>query len=693
MYYSMLRDFKQEERNKMKRNLFLRTDILPGEIPIMFNNKNLYYPFTEKKIKDTYIENLINKDTTIPYYFHIPKSNGKFRKISLLHPIAQLQAFSYIIRYEQMITSFCSRSSFSVRSPLKRNIAKYNIDKVKEKKIKRLYDEFSFSKETKITSDEDEILFLNYFSYKKYKHISQLYDSIKFKRAKYKYNYFIKLDIQNFFPSIYTHSLAWAILGDKSIAKKTIGDKTSFANATDIICQKINFNETNGLIIGPEFSRVMSELLLTQVDAILLKDLALEKGKSINKDYIIYRYIDDYFIFAKDISTTNEIEEKLDSLLEEYNLHLNTGKKDIQTRPFKMYSTPIVELKQSLKSFRLDKLFTSFELKNNKLEKNTLEETVFIYGKKIHWNELFTKVERIIYENKSSSQKVVNYFLQAIRSSIDYDGGRPWGIINSLEIITSIYSLDINNDSTKHLIAIAAKVNIKCNNLLITEQKNKEELNSEDDNFPEKLKNINEIINNINIVKENVFQSLYFSMKNNFEKMEVMYDLLILFKTFDKPLNPQFLSKIIQDFPKSYFVLCSVGYYIQNEKLNGIDHRYLTVGIKLEKTIDNIKNNYASKGSKNNILEGEYFYIMNDFSFYPGFKPSKREKYRKKIKKDYSLMEPSNENEKESFAFIWESITQRSYFEWNQTTNTFIRKIAKKSSNIYRNKLVKDYTF
>lgn len=66
----------------MKRNLFLRTDTLPEEIPLMFNNKNVYLPFTEKKMKTYFeIEEDINKKNTIPYYFHIPKNNGKSRWI------------------------------------------------------------------------------------------------------------------------------------------------------------------------------------------------------------------------------------------------------------------------------------------------------------------------------------------------------------------------------------------------------------------------------------------------------------------------------------------------------------------------------------------------------------------------------------------------------------------------------------
>lgn len=673
----------------MKRNLFLRTDVLPREVPILFNNKNVYLPFTEKKMKEPYLDELINLNITIPYYYHIPKKDDKLRKISLLHPIAQLQSFTYILRYEQMITSFCSKSPFSVRSPLKRNIPKFSKNISEEKRFKKLYEEFSWSKDTDITSEEDKIMFYNYFSYKKHTNISQLYESIKFKRAKYKYNYFVKLDIQNFFPSIYTHSLAWAILGDKASAKKNIGNKSLFGNATDRVCQKINFNETNGLVVGPEFSRVMSELLLTQVDTALFRNLYIKYEKMRNKDYILYRYIDDYFIFTKDSNTAKLIEEALDSLLEEYNLHLNTGKKEIQKRPFKVYSTPIIDLKKSIKDFKLSKLFTWLNKKEE--DQSMLNKDMFIEnqikGEQKDWNDLFEKIEKIIYENNSSSRRVVNYFLKTIRSSVNYDGGSPWNILNTLEIITNIYSLDINHDSTNHIITIFSKINIQCNEILKEQLKIKDELNKEEEDISIQLEKIETVIKHTHIVKENLFQNLYIAMKNNFDKMEIMYDILILFKALEKPLNPQFLSRIIDFFPNSYFILCAVGYYIQNEELNGVDMSYLTVVKKLKKTVYNIKDNYISKGSKNDILEGNFFYIINDFSFYPGFRPSERQKLTKHIENAYTNIYKDNnlQNEKKTtFILLWEKITKNSYFEWNTNTDVFIRKIVMKSSDIYK---------
>ena len=58
----------------------------------------------------------------------------------------------------------------------------------------------------------------------------------------------------------------------------------------------INYNETNGIIIGPEFSRIISEVLLTRIDLEIARDLS-SQGLELNKHYLIYRFIDDYTIF------------------------------------------------------------------------------------------------------------------------------------------------------------------------------------------------------------------------------------------------------------------------------------------------------------------------------------------------------------------------------------------------------------
>lgn len=97
--------------------------------------------------------------------------------------------------------------------------------------------------------------------------------------------------------------------------------------------QRMNYNETNGIVIGPEFSRIFAEVILQQVDNNVLSKLAHKKIYN-NVDYQCFRYVDDYFFFY------NNDEVKTDALtffvneLKTYKLAINDAKTQHYERPF-----------------------------------------------------------------------------------------------------------------------------------------------------------------------------------------------------------------------------------------------------------------------------------------------------------------------------------------------------------------------
>ncbi|TQR31725.1 RNA-directed DNA polymerase [Lysinibacillus sphaericus] len=638
----------------MREQLFFKTDTLPAEIPILFNNKNLYSNFTKKYFSDLYLTDekyqSLFSFITVPYHFYVPKDEYNNRKLSLLHPIAQLQMFSYILRYEQLIVAFSNESRFSVRSPIIRNQPVFKPKDI-HKTWKRLDEEFSFSKENSVTSEEDEKYFNSYFSYKSFKNIQNLYTSPKFNRVKYKFNYFIKLDLQNFFPSIYTHSIAWAILGDKSLAKKLRNEKDLFANATDIICQRINFNETNGIVVGPEFSRIVSELLLTRIDSTLYNNLH-ELNYFFNKDYVLYRYIDDYFLFAENKEIATKIENVMKLELDNFNLKLNESKKNIQEKPFDMLDHSIIELKNAFSLFN----FNLLRFENAGLKSKTWLDNI--------WKDLFNNIELIITKYPHSKEKTIKYFLKKVRNSIPINYEiNLFSLTNIVEIISQLYSLGINSYSTDYLIAIYTKI-------IQTLKKDKE---NHEDFF--------------NFINEKIYQYCFTLLKNNFDKIHTMYDLIIFIKFLDKKIPSTFLIKILEANTKNYFVLCSVGYYILNDNLTGINTQYLTVIKKLRKIIITFKNEYIGKGADSSILEAGYFYIINDFSYYPGFRPSDRNKLKKQLNREINqltLTIKGNIQLQNVYKDIFTKITSSSYYDWNKDITSFLREAAKKSINIPR---------
>lgn len=62
--------------------------------------------------------------------------------------------------------------------------------------------------------------------------------------------------------------------------------------------QHANYKETNGIIVGPEISRIFAEIILQAVDLAILRQLKELYGYSLGRDYEIRRYVDDSYVYA-----------------------------------------------------------------------------------------------------------------------------------------------------------------------------------------------------------------------------------------------------------------------------------------------------------------------------------------------------------------------------------------------------------
>ncbi len=140
--------------------------------------------------------------------------------------------------------------------------------------------------------------------------------------------YVVKADISTCFPSIYTHSIPWAIQGKDEAKEKRFptnrknkDEKSHWSNNLDRDVRNCNDSQTNGLLIGPHTSNIVSEIILTSVDYIL-------QEKGFKK---VIRYIDDYTYFAEDENNANNFLKTLELALKEYELLLNQKKTSICT--------------------------------------------------------------------------------------------------------------------------------------------------------------------------------------------------------------------------------------------------------------------------------------------------------------------------------------------------------------------------
>ena len=146
----------------------------------------------------------------------------------------------------------------------------------------------------------------------------------------YNYKYILKTDIKNFYPSIYTHSIAWALHTKELIRKK--GNRADYANflglKLDRLFQSANDGCTNGIAIGPAISDLISEIILSSVDTASSKII-----DSKNIDFLGVRFKDDYRFLCQSKQDANFIIKTLQKQLALFNLTLNESKSQIDELP------------------------------------------------------------------------------------------------------------------------------------------------------------------------------------------------------------------------------------------------------------------------------------------------------------------------------------------------------------------------
>lgn len=668
----------------LKQEWFLTTEVLPSEIPTFFSNLPL------KNELEELLEHILDKDKrsdfdkyninySIPLKYEIPKNNSGYRIISLMHPTSQLKFLLYIMKYEYLLINFLQKSKFNIRKVQKANKITFTESKAIDKERLKIEQDFGITGNTTITNEELDRFFKKYFTYNRHHNLSCILKSPSFIRDSLKYRFFSKLDIQNFFESIYTHSITWAIVGDKHLGKEYSKKelKNTFAAQSDIIQQKCNENETNGIIVGPEINRIIADIILTHCDYNIEKNLN-QQNITFNKDYKIYRFIDDYYIFSSTHEILELLEQEISRELSIFHLKLNLDKHQIKEQPFSLDDTSIIQLKYYLNAFNNNRELKFLKLLNNPdtIEKYRILLTedsdnyrisiAQILTKEAAWIELYSSIRNIISIAPSSKRRVVLYFLKTISLEIyepifinqettNYNKifFKYFSTINTaLDQINNIYSIHPDYDTTKAYI-----------NTLITFMSSisKLELTINTNNNGKFIKNCKEYLL---AIENRIFENIYQVLKNNSNRINNISDLIVYLKFFKKKLSSQFLCHMLDENSDDYFTICAISYYIIGDTL-----RYKVVLNYLFKLISNFINNYKTH-TKNLLDDAKYFYILNDFLYYPEFQCLEIEGQLVidilNSKKDEYL------NNKKNFEkFIFEKFMKQSYYNWNLTHDDF----------------------
>ena len=451
-----------KRRKKVKlsysKERVLFSDVLPYECPIIFSNRYLYrflakylwigkFGKKETQLKQTKrtdekdasafaallfgcyeqgepISDLKHKNNALfyPYHFNIAHKANKNRTLSIIHPYNQWQVVDFYEQYKYSILYLCNQSKYSLRKPHKVAQYFYYRDRLHRKLLGHQSDK------VELFFNEYENL-KTYFSYKKYSNIYKFYEDYRYQRAEKKFKHLIKFDLQSCFDSIYTHTISWATAGGADKVKVLPCYHGSWlGDAFDNLMQSVNARETNGIVIGPEFSRIFAEIILQYIDQKVEQELLKEKLCQ-KSNYECYRYVDDYFLFYNDEQDRSLFMESLTKWLKEFKLQISPSKTEEFERPFitkvtiakqriehlfsNIFSTPLWEEVES--NLDVEKEDEN-EDENSDKDREILDKKFNIY---LPANKVNAQIKAIVRECGIEYRDIANYLLEKMSQRLD----------------------------------------------------------------------------------------------------------------------------------------------------------------------------------------------------------------------------------------------------------------------------------
>ncbi len=323
---------KYRKRNRLD---IILTDSRPVELPKNYSltyfynylNSHKVLSMFEKVKRELRTSDKENKGNiwgaqwhAAPLKYHIIKNRFEKREMSLISPISMIEIPLFVEAYEKQLLLFSSEGGFSVRRHEVNDGLKY-IDTKSDKGV-----QYKCSEEMRIEASGD------FYAIYPFKFISSLHKSDYWYQLNREYRYFGKIDYSKCFDSIYTHTFTWLITKN-SVDGKDYGNYQYFLNMCDRMMQNLNGSVTNGIVVGPEFSRLMMEILGQNIDNRVKAKLS-NQGILEVRDYSICRYVDDIFIFADEESIVENIIGLYRDEAEIFHFRLNDQKRIIGKLPY-----------------------------------------------------------------------------------------------------------------------------------------------------------------------------------------------------------------------------------------------------------------------------------------------------------------------------------------------------------------------
>ncbi|WP_026661855.1 RNA-directed DNA polymerase [Butyrivibrio proteoclasticus] len=444
-------DYKFRKRNKLD---VILTDSRPVELPanyslVYFYNYLNSCPKMKKLLKSIKTElraSQLQKEGeywgpewhAVPLKYHIIKNRFETREMSLLSPISMIELPLFLEAFEKQLLILTSEGGFSIRKHEINDGLRYK-EVVSGHGIKYEY-----------PSDMSIEATGSFFNIAPYKYLKDFYKSNEWDQLNREYRNFGKIDFSKCFDSIYTHTYTWLITKN-SVDGKGYGNNSYFLNVCDKLLQNFNGSVTNGIVVGPEFSRLMMELLAQHIDN-KVKERLQQEGLTQVEDYYICRYIDDIFIFADEEKNVERIIEIYRDEAELFHFRLNDKKRFMGKLPYKWFGWK--EKAHSVNEYVSDTLFG-----------NTKDSKYIIKYRPNMIPHMKMLYQNLMSDYPDEQDKIAAYILSTIYKKINrtdkelLSGEKIIGkLIGFLESIFFFYSYSLSYNNTEKLISILNSV-------------------------------------------------------------------------------------------------------------------------------------------------------------------------------------------------------------------------------------------
>ena len=134
-------------------------------------------------------------------------------------------------------------------------------------------------------------------------------------------SYLLRVDVSQFYPSLYTHAIGWAV-DSKLRERKHWRNSKLLGKRLDQLLMDMSGKESQGLPIGNDISFLLAELVLTQVD----RELKVTGKHG-------YRWFDDYEIACATFEEAQQCLTRLNAALASFRLRINPNKTVIERLP------------------------------------------------------------------------------------------------------------------------------------------------------------------------------------------------------------------------------------------------------------------------------------------------------------------------------------------------------------------------